>query len=1813
MKRTNGSSKTRSNTEPEEHEENHSSRASNDVDSNSKLEESGIQRNDNSRIPSGDPPKLLSVRPYPTQEINDSKESKSMTTGFQETLRKIPNEILSIYNNWLQDRKSVERTWDSYFQHMLLSSLRGIEDHEIPPTKSTSRSTSDKIDLRMTAHHTQNANDVNSSRSTSSTITNTGTKESKENDSHWSLEEPENTDPPAVDMLRNHAAIQELIQSYQMRGHLVAKLDPLGIHTEIEDLEKRKYRPPPTVVGKAMEDLTDIDEDNYLIMLENVYCHHIGIEYMFLNSQERIDFVRKRMETPGISHLDSNERKLILTRLLKAVLLELFVSQKWPTTRRFGLQGAESLVPGINHIIDRSFKAGIHTFIMGMAHRGRLNVITNIIQKPLREVFSQLRMAEVIEGSNDTVYHLGSTVKKDIYGKEITLTLMQNPSHVETVSPIVIGRTRSEQFFAEYSAKGTIHFIINNRLDFMKDPKKVCTSPYCSDLGTVTQSPIFRVNGDDPDAVIHCCNIAVDYRNNYHRDVVVEIVCYRRYEHAELDDSTLTQSLIHKKIRQMPNVLQIYIKKLTEENVISEDEAKNMCKEYLDTCEKEYQESRRLRKFDTKTWLDKSWDSYFKNKNPTFIEPTGVNEDLLKQIGIKLSTPPSDFNLHRDIAEILAHRMKLLKEMKVDWALAEGMAFGSLVLAGNHVRLSGKDSERGTFGQRFSIYNDEKVNQKVYMPLKHLSDTQGDCTICNSSLCEYAILGFELGYSMTNPHMLVMWEPQFGDLIDAAQVVIDTYISCGEAKWGRQSGIVLLIPHGLEGQGPDHSSGRMERLLIMCDDDPDEMPCLADESSIVKQLRDVNWTVVCTTTPANYFHVLRRQLQMPFRKPLILFTPKQILKTNRLRSHLSEMAEGTSFIRVIPENGIASNKPKIVKRLIFCTGRVYYDLIDGRDGRNLDPYIAISRVEQLCPFPYDLIIKETQKYPKAEICWVQEEHKNSGAWNYVFPRFSTALQDMERDKIRMMSGAALNSHIIIRRYKTKLNEESFMNGPAATYVEEMFNLWLKDRNSVHASWDIYFKHVLNGAPPGHAYQSPPTIKPGTQYSLPTPHGTVLENAYCKHIGVEIAHIESEEISEWIKQQFEPPHAIQINNEKKRLIFEEIAESHLLESFMDKKWHTQVRFSLEGNESLIPGLTEVVDVCAVNGAESIILGMAHRGRMNVLAIVCKRPIELLFAEFLEIPREEKLPSDVKYHLGSNSAVVPIVIHGDAGMAGQGVVFENFNLAELPCYTTKGTIHIVTNNQIGYTTVPSLSRSSSYCTGVAKMMDAPIFHVNSDDPEAVIHCCKVAAEFRNKFHRDVVIDIIGYRRKGHNENDDPKPTSPLFYQKILSTKPVISEEEFKSIVDKYNSLFTEAFNKASNMKSCSMKTWVDIDFEPVFKGKDPMKIEPTGVKEDILTHIGKITSTPPPGNFGIQKSAAKQIKAREDYLKNNKVSWALAEALAIGSLLKEGIHVRLTGEDSARGTFHQRHHVYYDVNKETETYTPLNNLYPDQEQYCICNSPLSEYACLGFELGYATTLPDALVLWEAQYGDFANVAQPMFDNFLAPGEVQDRNTQVVDLSSDDPDIVPDIKDPNHVIKQLRDINWIVANCTTPANVFHILRRQVKLPFRKPLIFMTAKSLLRHPDVISPISDLFEGTEFKRVIPDDGPANQAPDQVERLLFCSGKAYYDINSEIKKYPKAELCWGQEEHKNSGPWNYVFPRIDNAAGEHRNPVIYAGRVASASTATGLKAIYNKEKDQYINECLTLSTSTKKKPSPKSSSNDQHHYLCLKCVLNITK
>uniref|UniRef100_A0A671MGM9 2-oxoglutarate dehydrogenase complex component E1 n=1 Tax=Sinocyclocheilus anshuiensis TaxID=1608454 RepID=A0A671MGM9_9TELE len=703
-----------------------------------------------------------------------------------------------------------------------------------------------------------------------------------------------------------------------------------------------------------------------------------------------------------------------------------FLQRKWSSEKRFGLEGCESLIPALKTIIDKSSENGVESVIMGMPHRGRLNVLANVIRKELEQIFCQFnsKLEAADEGSGDVKYHLGMYHRRinRVTDRHITLSLMANPSHLEAVDPVVQGKTKAEQFYCgdsdgkrvmsillhgdaafagqgivyetfhlsdlpSYTTHGTIHVVVNNQIGFTTDPRMARSSPYPTDVARVVNAPIFHVNADDPEAVMYVCNVAAQWRATFHKDVVVDLVSYRRNGHNEMDEPMFTQPLMYKQIKKQKPVLQKYAEKLITEGAVSRQEYEEEIAKYDKICEEAYNRSKDEKILHIKHWLDSPWPGFFTlDGQPKSMScpSTGLNEEVLSHIGqVASSVPVEDFTIHGGLTRILKGRATMVQNRSVDWALGEYMALGSLLKEGIHVRLSGQDVERGTFSHRHHVLHDQNVDKRTCIPMNYIDPNQAPYTVCNSSLSEYGVLGFELGFAMASPDALVLWEAQFGDFHNTAQCIIDQFISPGQAKWVRQNGIVLLLPHGMEGLGPEHSSARPERFLQMCNDDPDIFPDFA-----VRQLYDCNWIVVNCSTPANYFHVLRKQILLPFRKPLIIFTPKSLLRHPEAKSSFDDMLPGTHFRRLITEEGSASQNSAEVKRLIFCTGKVYYYLTKERKTRGLEDTVAISRIEQLSPFPSDLVKAEAEKYPQAQLLWCQEEHKNQGYYNYVKPRIS---------------------------------------------------------------------------------------------------------------------------------------------------------------------------------------------------------------------------------------------------------------------------------------------------------------------------------------------------------------------------------------------------------------------------------------------------------------------------------------------------------------------------------------------------------------------------------------------------------------------------------------------------------------------------------------------------------------------------------------------------------------------------------------------------------------------------------------------------------
>jgi 2-oxoglutarate dehydrogenase E1 component len=817
-----------------------------------------------------------------------------------------------------------------------------------------------------------------------------------------------------------------LIRAYRAMGHLAADLDPLNL---AERKKHRELRPDfygfteadldrPIFIDKVLGLETATIRD-ILKIVRRTYCRHIGVEFMHITNPAQKSWIQERIEGRDKDIAFTVEgKRAILNKLVEAEIFEKFADVKYTGTKRFGLDGAEAMIPALEQIIKRGGQLGIKEIVIGMAHRGRLNVLGNVMGKPHRAIFNEFKggsfKPDDVEGSGDVKYHLGASSDRAFDNNNVHLSLTANPSHLEIVDPVVLGKVRAKQdqhgckpgertpvlpllihgdaafagqgVVAEcfglsglrgHRTGGSIHFIINNQIGFTTNPRHSRSSPYCSDVAKMVEAPIFHVNGDNPEAVVHVAKIATEFRQKFQKPVVIDMFCYRRFGHNESDEPAFTQPLMYRAIRSHPSVTEIYGKRLAEEGVVSEPEIDGMKTRFRAHLDEEFaaSDSYRPNKAD---WLDGRWSKVGFAEDDERRGTTGVSIETLTEIGRRLTTIPHDFNPHRTIERLLQRRREMVESGSgIDWAMAEHLAFATLLKEGYPVRLSGQDSERGTFSQRHSVLVDQQT-ERHYTPLRHVSPDQGRFEVINSMLSEEAVLAFEYGYSLAEPDALTMWEAQFGDFANGAQVVFDQFVSSGERKWLRMSGLVCLLPHGYEGQGPEHSSARLERYLQMSAED--------------------NWQVANCTTPANYFHILRRQLHRNFRKPLILMTPKSLLRHKRVVSQLSDLGPGTTFHRVLWDDAQARPGGKIelvrdgeIRRVVLCTGKVYYDLYEAREAAGIND-VYLMRIEQLYPFPGKALVKELSRFPKAEAVWVQEEPRNMGAWNFVERSLEWALQ-----------------------------------------------------------------------------------------------------------------------------------------------------------------------------------------------------------------------------------------------------------------------------------------------------------------------------------------------------------------------------------------------------------------------------------------------------------------------------------------------------------------------------------------------------------------------------------------------------------------------------------------------------------------------------------------------------------------------------------------------------------------------------------------------------------------------------------------------------
>jgi 2-oxoglutarate dehydrogenase E1 component len=820
------------------------------------------------------------------------------------------------------------------------------------------------------------------------------------------------SDPEWID---KHARVLRLIHSYRARGHRVADTDPLGASTSYfpeldpahygfgnDDLD-REYA-AGDLPGGTVQTLREI-----LDRLRATYCRTVGVEYTHIQDPGHKSWLRERLErNQNSTPLDTSERLRILEKLSAAELFERFLHTKFLGQKRFSLEGAEGLIPLLDSIVEDAPGHGIRELVVGMAHRGRLNVLSNILGKSLESIFSEFEDNPLIDspfGSGDVKYHKGfSNDRRVLSGERVHLSLTANPSHLEAVDPVVEGRARAKQMRAQdfdgntilpvlihgdaafagqgivaetlnlsklagYSAGGTIHVVVNNQIGFTTTPAEARSTLYCTDVAKMIEVPIFHVNGDDPEAVVHCVKEAMAYRQRFHEDVVIDMVCYRRQGHNEGDEPSFTQPLLYERIRKKESVRKVYTDVLLERGVLREEDVARIEEDLSGQLE------RALAVIETRPpGPDEPYEprgpwTGFSRTAPEQEPETGVAIEELARLAERIAALPSDFEPHRKLAILLEKRRKVVSDDgAIDWGTAEALAFGSLLLQGHGVRLSGQDSTRGTFSHRHAALVDQKTGEE-YAPLAHLSSNQGPFEVYDSLLSEAAVLGFEYGYSLADPNTLTLWEAQFGDFANGAQVIIDQFITSAHDKWQRMSGLVMLLPHGFEGQGPEHSSARIERYLQSCADD--------------------NMQVVNCSTPAQYFHVLRRQMLRAFRTPLVIFTPKSLLRLPRATSRPQDLASGR-FQRVIRDED-ARARPEAVRRLVFCSGKVYYDLLEERLRRHgdADLPVALVRVEQIYPWPEAELEAELAAFPRArDVVWCQEEPANMGAWTFLRERLS---------------------------------------------------------------------------------------------------------------------------------------------------------------------------------------------------------------------------------------------------------------------------------------------------------------------------------------------------------------------------------------------------------------------------------------------------------------------------------------------------------------------------------------------------------------------------------------------------------------------------------------------------------------------------------------------------------------------------------------------------------------------------------------------------------------------------------------------------------
>jgi len=823
-----------------------------------------------------------------------------------------------------------------------------------------------------------------------------------------------------------------MIRAYRMRGHLRANLDPLGVTVPDGDASE---------LDPATYGFTEADYDrpiflDYVLGLETgtireildivkrTYCGDIGVQYMHISDPAQKAWLQERIEGRDKEVNFTKEGKIaILKKLIEAEGFERFLHKRYPGTKRFGLDGGEAMVPALEQIIKRGGALGVRDIVLGMPHRGRLNVLAAVMAKPYHVIFHEFQggssVPSDIEGSGDVKYHMGASSDRAFDGNNVHLSLTANPSHLEIVNPVVLGKARAKQAFtlreapesgrshvlplllhgdaafagqgvvAEcfaisgtkgYRTGGTIHFIVNNQIGFTTAPQYSRSSPYPSDVALMVEAPIFHVNGDNPEAVTYVAKVATEFRQQFGKDVVIDMFCYRRFGHNEGDDPTMTSPLMYAKIKDHPSTRELYSRQLVAEGVTTDEEVSGWIAEFDEFLDKEF-DAGKTYKPNKADWLDGKWAGLALPEGDERRGDTSVPLQKLKDLGAKITAIPERLDVHKNVKRVIENRRAAIEAGQgLDWATAEHLAFATLLDEGFPVRLAGQDSVRGTFTQRHCDLIDQ-TTEEHYTPLANLRPGQAHFEVIDSALSEEAVLGFEYGFSLADPRTLTLWEAQFGDFANGAQVVIDQFISSGERKWLRMSGLVMLLPHGYEGQGPEHSSARLERFLQLCAED--------------------NMQVVNCSTPANYFHVLRRQMRREFRKPLIIMTPKSLLRHKKATSTLADLAEGSSFHRVLNDDAergantsVKLAPPEKIRRVVLCSGKVYYDLLDAREEKGVDD-VYIMRLEQFYPWPVKSLSTELSRFPNAELVWCQEEPKNMGGWTFVDPWLELTLERLK--------------------------------------------------------------------------------------------------------------------------------------------------------------------------------------------------------------------------------------------------------------------------------------------------------------------------------------------------------------------------------------------------------------------------------------------------------------------------------------------------------------------------------------------------------------------------------------------------------------------------------------------------------------------------------------------------------------------------------------------------------------------------------------------------------------------------------------------------